>query len=73
MIKVNYTETLEENDSDLEDMTSITTKKVTYNDMSEFELSKLIKQLHHDYDLAINIKLKLPPEDQTSEDDETAE
>lgn len=73
MIKMMYTEVLEDYDSDLENKTAVTTRKVTFNDIDEFNLNKEIKRLHKDYDLTITIKLKEPPEDVSSDGEESDE
>lgn len=69
MIKMMYTEVLEDYDSDLENKTAVTTRKVTFNDIDEFNLNKEIKRLHKDYNLTITIKLKESPEDVSSEEE----
>lgn len=73
MIKLTYTQVTEEDESDLENKTSVTTQKVTYNDIDMFTLQKVLKELDHYWDLNISIKLKEPPEDTETDEDEIAE
>lgn len=63
----------EEYVSELTNQTITTSKKVSYKDISLFEVQKVLHELDKDYEVTLTAKLKPLPEDTEGESDDEHE
>lgn len=69
-MKVNYSYTEEEFRSDLDDKSITTTKKVSYDDLTPYQVYKVLEDLDKIWEISVTLKLKPLSEDEDSKDDE---
>lgn len=69
-MKLNYSYTEEEFRSDLDDKSITTTKKVAYDDLTPYQVYKVLEDLDKIWEISVSLKLKPLPEDEGGDDDE---
>ena len=69
-MKVNYSYTEEEFRSDLDDKSITTTKKVAYDDLTPYQVYKVLEDLDKIWETSVTLKQKPLPEDEDPKDDE---